>query len=87
MKLGVLFSGGKDSNYAMYLAKKAGYEISVLITIESENQESYMFHTPSISKVKRQAEVLRIPLIIEKTKGEKEKELIELENAIKKSIK
>lgn len=86
MKLGILFSGGKDSCYAAYLAKKNGYEISCLITIESENKDSYMFHTPSVSKTEVQANSMKIPLLIWKTKGEKEKELLDLENAIKKAI-
>ena len=86
MKCGVLFSGGKDSTYAAYLNKKHGNELSCLITIISENPESYMFHTPSILKVKKQAEVMEIPLIIKKTKGEKEKELVDLEKAIVEAI-
>ena len=85
MKCAVLFSGGKDSTYAAFIAKKHGYELSCLISIISENPESYMFHTPSISKVKQQASVMKIPLIIQKTKGEKEKELKDLEFAIKKA--
>ena len=87
MKVGVLFSGGKDSCYAAYLAKDAGYKISCLISILSENKESYMFHTPSIEKVKVQADVMGIPLIIIKTKGVKEKELNDLESAIKLAVK
>jgi diphthine-ammonia ligase len=85
MKCGVLFSGGKDSTFAAYLAKKQGNEISCLITIISENLESYMFHTPSISRVQEQAEAMNIPLVIQKTKGEKEKELKDLEKAITKA--
>ena len=76
-KLGILFSGGKDSMYAAWLAKKEGYEISCLISIVSENEESYMFHTPSIRRVEEQAKSMGIPLIVIKTKGKKEKELIE----------
>ncbi len=87
MKLGVLFSGGKDSMYACFLAKKYGYDVKCLITIKSENKDSYMFHTPSISKVEKQAEVMNIPLIIEETSGKKEEELVDLENAIKKAVK
>lgn len=87
MKLATLFSGGKDSCYATYLAKNAGHKISCLISIVSENKESYMFHTPSIEKTKKQAEVMKIPIIIQKTKGEKEDELKDLEKAIKKAIK
>jgi ABC transporter with metal-binding/Fe-S-binding domain ATP-binding protein len=82
MNCAILFSGGKDSMYAAYLTKKHGHNISCLISIVSENPESFMFHTPSISKVKKQAEVMKIPLIIQKTKGVKEKELKDLEKAI-----
>jgi len=85
MKVGVLFSGGKDSAYAAYLAKKHGHTISVLITIDSENKESYMFHTPSIVKVAKQAEAMNIPILIKKTKGVKEEELKDLEYAINKA--
>ena len=87
MKCGVLFSGGKDSTYAAYLAKKYENRISCLISIFSENPESYMFHTPSILKVRKQAEIMNIPLIERKTKGEKEEELLDLMFAIKKAKK
>lgn len=83
MKCAVLFSGGKDSTYSAYLAKQKGYELACLITIYSENQASYMFHTPSIDKTKKQAEVMNVPLLTDKTKGEKEIELVDLERAIK----
>jgi len=87
MKTGILFSGGKDSTYAAYLAKKYGNEISCLITLISENPDSYMFHTPSISKVEKQADNMNIPLISKKTKGVKEQELIDLEFAIREAKK
>ena len=85
MKLGVLFSGGKDSTYSAWLAKENGYELTCLISIFSENPESYMFHTPSIKQVKKQAEVMEIPIIVQKTKGNKEEELEDLEIAIEKA--
>jgi asparagine synthase (glutamine-hydrolysing) len=87
MKLGLLFSGGKDSTYAGFLSLKQGHKISCLISMLSENKDSYMFHTPSISKTQKQAKAMNIPLIIGKTKGEMEKELKDLEKAIKKAKK
>ena len=86
MKAAVLFSGGKDSCYAAYLIQKEGVDLTCLISIFSENKESYMFHTPSISKVKIQSEVMDIPIIIKKTLGKKEKELKDLKIAVEKGI-
>lgn len=57
-----------------------------LISIISENPDSYMFHTPNIEKTEKQAEVMNLPLLIHKTPGEKEKELTDLETAIKTAI-
>jgi asparagine synthase (glutamine-hydrolysing) len=44
-----------------------------------------MFHTPNTHQIKYQAEVMNIPLIIQKTKGEKELELKDLEKVIRKA--
>src|SRR3989344_6654279 len=85
MKLGALFSGGKDSTLAILMAKNLGYDISCLITLESKNKESYMFHTPSIKQTQTQAKAMKIPLISQETKGEKESELKDLEKAIKRA--
>jgi asparagine synthase (glutamine-hydrolysing) len=85
MKLGVLFSGGKDSCYSAYLENQKGNELTCLISVFSENKESYMFHTPNINLVERQAQVMNIPILIQKTKGKKEEELDDLEKAIKKA--
>ena len=87
MKSAVLFSGGKDSCYAAYLMKNKGFDISCLISVLSKNPESYMFHTPSISKVKIQAKVMDTPLILGTTLGKKEEELKDLEKIIEKSVK
>ncbi|MFH1358750.1 MAG: diphthine--ammonia ligase [archaeon] len=87
MKLGVLFSGGKDSAYAALLAKKQSHSLTCLITVISKNKESFMFHTPNISRVDKQAKVMNLPLIKFASKGEKEKELKDLEKAIKEAIK
>jgi len=87
MKTAVLFSGGKDSCYSAYLAKKQGHKLTCLISVVSKNKESYMFHTPSIKKTKAQAKVIGLPLLIQKTKGEKEKELKDLEKVIARAKK
>ncbi|MBP1909982.1 diphthine--ammonia ligase [Methanolobus bombayensis] len=82
LKLGVLFSSGKDSNYAMHVMQQQNYSIECLITIKSQNPDSYMFHTPNIDLARLQAEAMEMPLIEELTMGEKEKELDDMKNAI-----
>ncbi len=85
LNLAALISGGKDSLYAMYVMLRQNYHITDLISIKSENPDSYMFHTPAIDLVKLQSESLNIPLISQKTKGEKEDELKDLKIAIRKA--
>lgn len=86
MKAAVLFSGGKDSTYAIYRAIAEGYGIECLLSLVSDNPESYMFHTANINLVEKQAEAMGIPLLLFQTKGQKEKELDDLKNAVKFAI-
>jgi diphthine-ammonia ligase len=81
MRLGVLFSGGKDSTFALHLAAEEE-EVVCLITVVSKNKESYMFHTPNIDLTTLQAQALGLPLVSVVTEGNKEEELIDLEAAI-----
>ena len=82
MKLGVLFSGGKDSYLAMHIASEL--VISCLLTINSSNPDSWMFHTPAIEWTKLQSQSLKIPQIIQNTKGVQDKELDDLFELIEK---
>jgi len=85
MKVAVLFSGGKDSMYAAWLARKMGHEIECLITLFSVNKDSFMFHTPGIELTRKQSELMGLPLIIRETAGEKEIELEDLARVIEKA--
>jgi len=80
--IAALLSTGKDSLYAIYLMQKQGYDVRCLITIESKNKDSFMFHTPTVELAKLQAKALGKRLVLVRTKGEKEKELKELEKGI-----
>lgn len=81
MKLGVLFSGGKDSLFACHRAMLQE-EVVCLITIVSRNDESYMFHTPNIRLAALQAEAAGLPLVEVETAGEEEVELDDLKRAL-----
>lgn len=86
MRLGVLFSGGKDSTLALHLAAEKE-EVVCLVTIISKNKESFMFHTPNIDITTLQAEALGLPQITRTTEGEKGKELLDLEYAVTRATR
>ena len=78
MKLAALFSGGKDSTYAIYLAKKLSHSVDVLLTLYPHSSESHLLHHPNIKFTSLQAESMKIPQLIEEisstdTKAEFEK--------------
>jgi len=82
MKLGILYSGGKDSNYALFKSLKQN-RVECLITLSSQNPNSYMFQSVGNNLIEYQSKALEIPLIKFPTKGEKEKELEDLKSSIK----
>ena len=81
MKLGVLFSGGKDSVFATYRALEKN-QVACLVTLISQNPDSYMFHTPNVRCTDLQAEAMGLPRLAWPTQGEKEMELEDLRAAM-----
>ncbi len=77
MRIGILFSSGKDSTTVLWKAKEH-YEVVCLMSILPDNPDSYMFQKPLKELLERQAASLHLPLITQHTAGEKEDELAEL---------
>jgi ABC transporter with metal-binding/Fe-S-binding domain ATP-binding protein len=83
MKLAALFSGGKDSMYAIFLAKKLGHSVDVLLTLYPYSDESHLLHYPNIAFTSLQAESMKIPQLIERiTSDNHENESEKLNNLI-----
>jgi ABC transporter with metal-binding/Fe-S-binding domain ATP-binding protein len=82
MKMAVLYSGGKDSNFSAYLASKAGHEMSCLVSVIPETEESYMFHYPNVHLTNLQATAMGVPHIVGETEGKKEEELEDLRDLL-----
>jgi len=61
LKLAALYSGGKDSTFAIYLAKQEGHEVKCLVTIFPLSEESQFLHYPNISITKLQAKSMKLP--------------------------
>ena len=81
MRVAVLFSGGKDSTYAAYLASKHE-RLACLITVFPSTDASYMFHFPNLKWTALQAEAMGVPQIVRESAGIKEEELADLRSAL-----
>lgn len=81
MRVCVLYSGGKDSTYALHWAVFKGFEVLCLITLLPKREYSWMFQVPNVEFTKYQAEVLGINLYQFETSGEKDLELNDLKRA------
>jgi len=83
MKLACLFSGGKDSTYAIHLAKKQGHDVVCLLSIFTKSEESHLLHHPNLKWTKLQSESMKIPqLTIISNSDETEDELIIMEKLL-----
>lgn len=84
MKLASLFSGGKDSTFAIHLAQKQGHEVVCLLSIFTKSDESHLLHHPNMQWTNLQSESMRIPQITTDSDSDKtEDELVALECLLK----
>ena len=81
MRLAALFSGGKDSAFATYLATQMGHEIRFLVNIVSSDG-SWIFHTPNMDAVPYMAEAMDIPLIRVESDGTENGDMDALKDAL-----
>ena len=77
-----MYSGGKDSTFATYLAHQMGHEISFLVNIVPMDKASWIFHTPNLSIVPKMAEAMDIPLISVVSDGTEEGDMDALKDAL-----
>jgi ABC transporter with metal-binding/Fe-S-binding domain ATP-binding protein len=63
VRLVALFSGGKDSTYAIYLAKKRGHTVECLVSIRPAADDSLLFHYPNSEMTKYLAEAMQTPVV------------------------
>lgn len=84
MRVAALFSGGKDSNYALFWALHQGWDVPYLVTVRSKKPYSYMFQVPGIEITDLAAEAIGIEQIVIETTGDKESELEPLRDGLAK---
>jgi len=82
MKVVSLFSGGKDSAFALWCAQMQGWEIQALITVIPKSPESWMFHYPAVEWTNLQSDTMGIPHVRVNSEGKKECELEDLKTSL-----
>lgn len=82
MKVVSLFSGGKDSTYALWYAEMQGWDVVGLVTVFPDKPDSWMFHYPALKWTRLQAEAAGIQQVSVPTSGVKEQELEDLGYAL-----
>ena len=82
MRLAALYSGGKDSTFAMYVAEQMGHEIPYLVTVRPSDRASWVFHTPNLSAVPLMAEAMGRTLVSRDSDGTEEGDLEALRGAL-----
>ncbi len=78
MRVAALFSGGKDSVFAVYITMQYGWTVSPLVSLLPKKPDSWMFHSVNIHQTSLLANALGIPLMKKETAAEKETELRDL---------
>ncbi|MEK6867112.1 MAG: ATP-binding protein, partial [Thermoproteota archaeon] len=87
MKLAALFSGGKDSAYSIFLAKKQEHEIKCLLSVFPKSDESHLLHHPNLQWTHLQSQSMHIPqLTIKSEFDETDNEIKLLEKILIRSI-
>ena len=88
MNLAALFSGGKDSTFAIYKEKQKGNNITCAVSVFPKSDESTFLHYPNIDITKLQAESMKIPHLFGQTDSDNvETEMQEIEKLLEQAKK
>ncbi len=82
MRLAALYSGGKDSTFAMYLVKQMGHEVPYMVNILPKDSASWIFHTPNLNLIPLMAESMGVELVTAISSGTEEGDMEGLREAL-----
>ena len=61
MDIAILYSGGKDSTFAIQHAEEKGWNIKYLISVKPTRKDCFLFHLATVEQTKELAKMLEIP--------------------------
>ncbi|MDR2866507.1 MAG: diphthine--ammonia ligase [Methanomassiliicoccaceae archaeon] len=82
MRLASLYSGGKDSTLAMYLAEQMGHTVECMVSIVPYSGDSMMFHVPNTHLVPLLAGSMGKRLVTVSTGGNEDEDMDALHRAL-----
>lgn len=82
MRLASLYSGGKDSTFALYLAEQMGHTVPYLVNIRPGKEGSWLFHVPNQDAIPYLARSMSKKLISIPTDGSEEGDMEALREAL-----
>jgi len=85
VRVAALYSGGKDSTYALHVAQERGWDVGSLVTILPEDPVSMMYHVPNLHVVPVLADAMGIPVVLERAGPGEEAELEALRRALSRT--
>jgi diphthine-ammonia ligase len=83
MRLAALFSGGKDSTYAIYLMEQQGHAIGHLVSVLPKDPNSMVFHTPNLHLLPKMAEAMGRSMVTVHSDGTEDGDLEAMARALK----
>ncbi len=85
MRVAILYSGGKDSNFALLTALRNGWDVKALISVKPKNEEAYLYHYATAELTRLQAESIGVKhFLLECNEIGPEKEAAILEKILSK---
>ena len=82
MKVISLFSGGKDSTFALWCVQMQAWDVQALVTVIPKMPDSWMFHRPAVEWTHLQSDAMGIPQVTINSDGVKEREVDDLKRGL-----
>ena len=61
MDVAILYSGGKDSTYAIEHSMQKGWNIKYLVSVKPSRKDCFLFHYATVEQTRELAKMLKIP--------------------------
>jgi diphthine-ammonia ligase len=87
LRIGGLFSGGKDSTYAIFKSILQKHDLCCIMTMHPSTDDSLLFHYPTTNLLAKVSKVIDVPVIEHHCNiAEKDHEVKELTHLVKSAV-